>query len=303
MGACANNMCFCANMKNGIIKAHAWAEREKILPRLIAVKYLEYMQKPETVKYMSSSWSLTCSCVGGRLYKRGKENTKNPWLLSHPGEINLNPPNSFFWSKSRDGKNYAVKGVIVTFTGIEACGLEKFVSGKLCHGRFFDPAKILTPKFLELAGTASRMGESGYWDASAIFHEIIASLHKSRPRNDDCFELFPPERQGRHSSLFKKVDSYFKANINKPIRRNDIARHLGMSLSAFAHDYQRECGTPPMKRLTELRMKLVQDLLLKDNNLEKIALDTGYCDAFHLSKSFKKIHGISPKEFKTKFLC
>lgn len=44
-------------------------------------------------------------------------------------------------------------------------------------------------------------------------------------------------------------------------------------------------------------------LISTEKNIENVALEVGYQDAFSFSKAFKKMAGVPPKEFRTKDLA
>jgi transcriptional regulator GlxA family with amidase domain len=68
-------------------------------------------------------------------------------------------------------------------------------------------------------------------------------------------------------------------------------------VSTLAHRYRQETGEPPMLKLTRLRINLAKGLLLKGQPLKAIAEAAGFSDAFHLSKTFKRLEGAAPKHF------
>jgi len=47
--------------------------------------------------------------------------------------------------------------------------------------------------------------------------------------------------------------------------------------------------------LIEIRLKRAKDMLKNDNlTIKEVASAVGYQDAYHFSKSFKKLYGVSP---------
>ena len=52
-----------------------------------------------------------------------------------------------------------------------------------------------------------------------------------------------------------------------------------------------------MTRLINLRIDHAKHLLLRGVPLKQIAQEAGFSDAFHLSKTFKHVEGISPRGF------
>jgi transcriptional regulator GlxA family with amidase domain len=79
----------------------------------------------------------------------------------------------------------------------------------------------------------------------------------------------------------------------------DIAAAVGMSVSGFAHNYKRQTGLSPMAMLRRMRVEAVKSHLMRERlTLEQIANETGFADAFHLSRTFKEVTGVSPRQFR-----
>ena len=57
-------------------------------------------------------------------------------------------------------------------------------------------------------------------------------------------------------------------------------------------------GESPMRTLTNMRLRLAQGLLLKGRRLQEIASQTGFVDGFHLSRTFRRVLGCSPRQFR-----
>jgi len=72
---------------------------------------------------------------------------------------------------------------------------------------------------------------------------------------------------------------------------------LHVSISSLSHRYKQEKGVSPITRLLSLRINYSKALLLKGYPLKAIAVQLGFTDAFHFSKTFKIMEGIPPREF------
>jgi len=99
--------------------------------------------------------------------------------------------------------------------------------------------------------------------------------------------------------LVTQARRFMMDNLQRSIGVNDIARHLNMSESGFAHAFRRQAGISPMQELRNLRVEVVKTQLLRNRlNLSEIAEMTGFADAFHLSHSFRRATGISPRVYR-----
>ncbi|WP_312729295.1 helix-turn-helix transcriptional regulator, partial [Enterococcus sp.] len=59
--------------------------------------------------------------------------------------------------------------------------------------------------------------------------------------------------------------------------------------------FKEATGVSPINYLIEIRLKRAKDMLKNDNlTIKEVASAVGYQDAYHFSKSFKKLYGVSP---------
>lgn len=78
-----------------------------------------------------------------------------------------------------------------------------------------------------------------------------------------------------------------------------IAADLGMSYSAFRKRFLQATGkSPGAYRADEIVLRACARLLHTNDTLATIAADLGFHDPFHLSRRFKEIVGMSPKDFR-----
>ncbi len=83
-----------------------------------------------------------------------------------------------------------------------------------------------------------------------------------------------------------------------------ISRQLGMSYDGFRRRFAREMGLSPGKYHGQYRISQACQLLVTEPmTLKEIAIRLGFSDEFHLSKRFKQIVGMSPREFRTFFVA
>ncbi|SDG19775.1 AraC-type DNA-binding protein [Lentzea fradiae] len=80
-----------------------------------------------------------------------------------------------------------------------------------------------------------------------------------------------------------------------------LAGVAGVARTTLASRFCRLVGTPPLTYLTEWRMALAADLLAESpTTVAAVARRVGYADAFGFSAAFKRVHGVSPSECRTK---
>jgi len=80
-----------------------------------------------------------------------------------------------------------------------------------------------------------------------------------------------------------------------------LAARAGVSRANLARRFTALVGLPPMTFLRERRLTLAADLLREpDATLATVADRVGFANAFALSTAFKRQHGISPSEHRTR---
>ena len=78
-----------------------------------------------------------------------------------------------------------------------------------------------------------------------------------------------------------------------------LAREVGVSRAALARRFNELVGEPPMAFLTEWRIALAADLLLEPGaTIGSVAAEVGYGSPFALSTAFKRLRGVSPKQYR-----
>ena len=79
----------------------------------------------------------------------------------------------------------------------------------------------------------------------------------------------------------------------------ELAKGAGVSRAALARRFNDLVGEPPMAFLTGWRIALAADLLLEpDATVGSVAAKVGYGSPFALSTAFKRIRGVSPKQYR-----
>ena len=94
------------------------------------------------------------------------------------------------------------------------------------------------------------------------------------------------------------------ANPQRDWNLEELAEEAGLSRAAFAQRFKRLASDTPAHYLARIRIQRAMDMLRStDDNLDMIAERVGYGDPFVFSKAFKRIHGMSPREFKKQLLA
>lgn len=79
----------------------------------------------------------------------------------------------------------------------------------------------------------------------------------------------------------------------------ELARKADLSRSAFAQRFKEVMGDTPVNYLTKVRIQKSMELLARtDENIDRISETVGFGTGFALSKAFKRVTGVSPREYR-----
>ncbi len=80
----------------------------------------------------------------------------------------------------------------------------------------------------------------------------------------------------------------------------DLARRAHLSPSRFSTIFRQQFGLAPHQYLMRLRIAQSKDMLQRtDLPLQRVADDCGFSDIHHFSKTFKRVIGLTPGQYRT----
>ena len=107
----------------------------------------------------------------------------------------------------------------------------------------------------------------------------------------------PP--QTSYSGYVQKAIAYISANYSYSITVEDIADYVGLSRSHLFRSFEKVMEKSPKEYLTDFRIRQACNLLENsDLSVTAIANSVGFENNLYFSKAFRKIKGISPKNYR-----
>lgn len=104
-----------------------------------------------------------------------------------------------------------------------------------------------------------------------------------------------PFRGGLSSLQMRTATELLEAHLDGKIALRQVAEACELSVSHFARAFKQTFGMPPYRWLIELRVKRARGLMMDSRvPLADIAIQSGFADQSALSRSFKRIHGVTP---------
>jgi AraC-like DNA-binding protein len=189
-----------------------------------------------------------------------------------------------------------VRSAFVIFEHGRAAGLDRLIAPP-GFARFEDPAGRLGELLIEATSIDRTEATPGFCAAQAALWRVMGALHRAVQMDKNVYRIGGND-SGEAVSLATRVEQYLRRHLAEPVSLRDVATHLGISESHVSHRYRHETGVTPMKTLLRLRIELAKTMLLKGMPLKWIAEQTGFSDAFHLSRMFKRATGQSPSIYR-----
>lgn len=110
-----------------------------------------------------------------------------------------------------------------------------------------------------------------------------------------------PERAQRRlpGLTLGRVLDYLNANLTEPVSLGDLARVAHVSRFHFARLFKQTVGETPHRYIIRRRVERAKELLVEGRlSLSEVASSVGFADQSHLNRQFKRLVGITPKEYR-----
>src|ERR1700685_2934356 len=105
-------------------------------------------------------------------------------------------------------------------------------------------------------------------------------------------------RDPRIQSAVEIISHDYRRRINLA----ELPRTVGLSVSHFAHLFQREIGVSPARYLREFRLRQAEQLIRATTMpLSEVLALAGITERSHFMRAFKQRHGLSPSKFRAQY--
>ncbi|VGO20498.1 Melibiose operon regulatory protein [Pontiella sulfatireligans] len=96
-----------------------------------------------------------------------------------------------------------------------------------------------------------------------------------------------------------EVLEFVRENHASPIRIEELAKIANLSSSQFERRFKKVFDITPTKHILNVRIRAACNLLSTTNEtIASIALESGFYDHSHFIRNFRKVMGLSPKEYR-----
>ena len=149
---------------------------------------------------------------------------------------------------------------------------------------------------------------------SYLFKEMIHELQNCKTGYEDLltmylrqiFLLIQRTRQEERPTVSTYIQEemefarrYFNEHYNEPISIQEYAESRNMSVCYFQRNFKQIVKHTPMQYLLTIRVNNAASLLeTTDYSMAEIAAIVGYEDPLYFSRLFRKIKGVSPRDYR-----
>ena len=152
-----------------------------------------------------------------------------------------------------------------------------------------------------------------------IFVSCVHQIRENESRKSDPFERYgdyalmitllnvvcrtmrlndPVEGEAYGNRIIQEILSYINNHYTQPIRIENLARSFGVSVSWLSHEFSRFTNRSVYDYVLYRRVILARQQMLGTASLNDIAYQCGFNDYSNFLRSFTKMVGISPSQYR-----
>jgi len=130
----------------------------------------------------------------------------------------------------------------------------------------------------------------------------LAVLSKSRLR-----ELYYAILKGEAGNAFARAFGvgneiarsieFLSSRITETVTIDDLAEHIGMSRAVFHRKFKQATNMSPIQFVKSMRLNHAAMSIAEGANVNVAAMDVGYISSSQFSREFKRMYGLSPKQW------
>jgi AraC-like DNA-binding protein len=100
---------------------------------------------------------------------------------------------------------------------------------------------------------------------------------------------------GGYTPDIAKAVEQLRQNFDQPLRIDDVAREIGMSVSGFHHHFKAVTAMSPLQFQKQVRLQEARRLMLGEHlDAASAGYRVGYDDASYFNRDYKRLFGLPP---------
>jgi AraC-like DNA-binding protein len=160
--------------------------------------------------------------------------------------------------------------------------------------RAFDVSPLdagLLDAVVRLVGLLNSPADEARFLRPLVTREIIFRL----PKGDQGNQLRQIAVLSGHTHRIARALERLRLDFDRPLRIEDVAREVGMSVSGFHHHFRAVTAMSPLQFQKQLRLREARHLMLsEDLDAASAGHRVGYSDASHFTREYKRLFGAPP---------
>ncbi|QEW22328.1 Bacillibactin transport regulator [Marinibacterium anthonyi] len=108
-----------------------------------------------------------------------------------------------------------------------------------------------------------------------------------------------PQKGGLPPVTLRRLAAHVRTNLHRQIGVGELAEMAGLSVSWFQRAFKASTDETPQRWMTGIRLQAARDLMQKaDLRLAEIAMEAGFADQAHLTRTFRATYGQTPAQWR-----
>ncbi len=175
--------------------------------------------------------------------------------------------------------------------------------------------EIIKVRIIELVVIISRTAIEAGVDAKDLMgmnYSYFIELNKATDLDELLFKLnniltnfiirVSATKEKKKKIKVRKLIEYIDLNFTRKLTSEEVAKFSGLSTSRCLHLFKEETGMSLSEYVKKLRVDYGKYLLLNtDISLADCAIEAGFFDQSHFTKTFKQVEKIPPSQFRRKY--
>lgn len=163
-------------------------------------------------------------------------------------------------------------------------------------GRFITAAGITAGIDMTLSLIEEDMGPKS---ASAVARMLVMFFR--RPGGQNQFSSFL-QQQEKSTDRFADLIAWIADNLTEDLSTRSLAARVYLGERQFTRKFKEIYGTTPSRNVERIRIDVAKDWLLSSSNsIATISQQTGFKSADSFRRSFERVNGIGPSEYRSRF--
>jgi AraC family transcriptional regulator len=217
-------------------------------------------------------------------------------LITHPGEIWINPPTKSFSHEINEPCAFIILAIEESYmfdafpmgTNIESLEF-------LADYNVVDLAlKSLIELYYQEVIQGGATGKEYIQNLNRIFAEYYLKHYTNYEENRST-----ESSKSFGDSQLRIVEAYYNKNMSETILLEKAAEQVNMSLFHFLREFKKYTSLTPHQYLIKMKIESAKELLRRTNKtIMEITYDLGFSDQSHFSRTFKRQTGVSPNGYR-----